>query len=243
MAARFVDKEYGASTTTAIANDTTGTRKVKDLPDAVGLVFDKVDKLFKYNDAGTIKALGGAAETYFTSTAGNGTANGATVSAAETIRGAVHKTTLTLTATPLAISDANAYAGVKVYDFPEGVIAIRGAYASLAETTTSDPTTTLNASAVLGTALGSATAAANPLVTTQKNILDLFNVTASASQNVAGTAAASSTLTTQTTLGGHATAADLYLNVQVTTNTEIDADATTTWTGTIVVFWENLGDF
>ncbi len=58
MATRFIDKETGATTTTAIANDTTGTRKVKDLPDCVGFVFDKVDHQFKYNDAGTIRSFG-----------------------------------------------------------------------------------------------------------------------------------------------------------------------------------------
>lgn len=57
MATRFIDKEYGADSTTAIANDTTGTRKVKDLPDAAGLVIDKVDGFIKYNDSGTIRTL------------------------------------------------------------------------------------------------------------------------------------------------------------------------------------------
>lgn len=57
MATRFIDKETGADTSTAIANDTTGTRKVQNLPDCVGFVFDNVDKRFKYNDAGTIRAV------------------------------------------------------------------------------------------------------------------------------------------------------------------------------------------
>jgi hypothetical protein len=58
MATRYIDKETGATTSTAIANDTAGTRKIKDLPDAVGIVFDKVDKTFKYNDTGTIRSFG-----------------------------------------------------------------------------------------------------------------------------------------------------------------------------------------
>lgn len=57
MATRFIDKEYGADTSTAIANNATGTTKVKDLPDCAGFVYDKVDNTFKFNKAGTIDAL------------------------------------------------------------------------------------------------------------------------------------------------------------------------------------------
>lgn len=57
MATRFIDKEYGATTTTAIANDATGTAKVRNLPDAAGFVYDNVDGTIKYNDAGTIRGL------------------------------------------------------------------------------------------------------------------------------------------------------------------------------------------
>lgn len=57
MATRFIDKEYGATVSTAIANDATGTAKVKNLPDAAGFVYDIVDNTFKFNAAGTIKTL------------------------------------------------------------------------------------------------------------------------------------------------------------------------------------------
>jgi hypothetical protein len=63
MATRYIDKETGATTSTAIANDTAGTRKIKDLPDALGVVFDKVDKTFKYNDTGTIRSFGAINQT------------------------------------------------------------------------------------------------------------------------------------------------------------------------------------
>jgi hypothetical protein len=58
MATRFIDKEYGADSSTAIANDTTGTRKVQNLPNATGLVYDMVDNTFKFNKNGTIATLG-----------------------------------------------------------------------------------------------------------------------------------------------------------------------------------------
>ena len=57
MASRFIDKEYGANSTTAIADDATGRLKVRNLPDAAGFVMDKVDGFIKYNDAGTIREL------------------------------------------------------------------------------------------------------------------------------------------------------------------------------------------
>lgn len=57
MANRFLDKESGATASTAIADDTTGRAKVKNLPDAAGIVYDKVDGFIKYNDAGNIRTL------------------------------------------------------------------------------------------------------------------------------------------------------------------------------------------
>ena len=243
MASRFIDKEHGTDSLTAITDTESNRRKVRNLLDAAGIVYDRVDHAIKYNGNDAIITLADNSGTFVTSGSGNGAANGATVSAVETISNGVHKTTLTLAATPLAIADADAFAGVKIYDFPAGVISIEGAFASLAETTTSAIATTLNSGAVVGTALGSVTAAANPLVTTQKNLLDLFSVISSATINVAGAVAASGVLTAKPVLDGSTTAADVFLNVQITTNTEIDADATTTWAGTIVIYWRNLGDF
>lgn len=57
MAFRFLDKEFGANSLTAIANDTTGTSKVRNLPDAAGIVYDLVSNNIKYNSNGTIKSL------------------------------------------------------------------------------------------------------------------------------------------------------------------------------------------
>lgn len=57
MATRFLDKETGANDTTAITDDATGRLKVRNLPDAAGIAYDKVDGFIKYNDAGTIRQL------------------------------------------------------------------------------------------------------------------------------------------------------------------------------------------
>lgn len=57
MATRFLDKEHGATTSTAIANDTAGRIKIMNYPDAVGIVYDRADDSIKYNAEGTIKWL------------------------------------------------------------------------------------------------------------------------------------------------------------------------------------------
>ncbi len=62
MATRFLDKECGANSTTAIADAATGLKKVRNLPDAAGIVYDSVDGFLKYNDAGNIRTLVNTAE-------------------------------------------------------------------------------------------------------------------------------------------------------------------------------------
>lgn len=57
MATRFIDKEFGADSSTAIADDATGRLKVRDLPGAAGIVIDSVDGFLKYNDGGTIREI------------------------------------------------------------------------------------------------------------------------------------------------------------------------------------------
>jgi hypothetical protein len=61
MAIRFIDKEFGATPTTAIANDATGTSKIRNLPDAAGIAYDKVDNTLKINANGTIRVIGDSA--------------------------------------------------------------------------------------------------------------------------------------------------------------------------------------
>ena len=59
------------------------------------------------------------------------------VTAVESGNGGFHTTVLTLTAVPMAVSDSNVGGGVKIYTFPQGIISLSGATASVAETTTS----------------------------------------------------------------------------------------------------------
>lgn len=98
MATRFIDKEFGADSTTAIADDATGRLKVKDLPDAAGLVIDKVDGFIKYNDGGTIRELVNKdeAQTLTNKTLTSPTITGATITDA-TITGPVASEIVTAT--------------------------------------------------------------------------------------------------------------------------------------------------
>lgn len=65
-----------------------------------------------------------------TTTVGVGTKNGGTVTVVENGEGNIHKTVLTLTGTPVVLTDDpgnGAYVGLKLYDFPAGNIVSMGA--------------------------------------------------------------------------------------------------------------------
>lgn len=57
MATKYIDKEYGTDSSTAITDSAANRRKVQNLPDAAGLAYDKVDNQFKFNGADAIKVL------------------------------------------------------------------------------------------------------------------------------------------------------------------------------------------
>lgn len=178
-----------------------------------------------------------------TSPFGYGLPNGATVTAVETGFGPYRKTVLTLTATPMTIVDANVAGNVKIYDFPEGRIALLGCIASLAPTTTTAIASTLNAGVAGVWALGSVAAAADATLTsTEADMLPSTAWTSSTTINVAA-ATVTGALAAAAQFNGTATAIDMYLNAAITTATDIDADATVTWTGTVTFHWINLGDF
>jgi hypothetical protein len=185
----------------------------------------------------TITGAGGGA---------NGTA-ASSVTASESQFGAFHQTVLTLAGLPMAISDTHVGGGSKIYTFPEGNITIIGATAHVQETTTSVLASTLKASKTLSVGVGSVqttTQDSGTLVTTQQDIVNAFACTSSATINVAGTAVNGKQLgTTIIRLDGTTTASPVWLNCGVVTNTDIDADATTTWSGTVTITWVYSGDY
>ena len=167
--------------------------------------------------------------------------------------GVIQKTTLTLAAVPLAITDALAYSGKKLFTFPQGRIRVLDCVVNLAFTTTSAIAGTLNSGATVSLGIGSVTASSITLATTMQNFMPgsgeaVKNFTSSTVINVAAAAvtgfmAAVAAAQLAAILDGTTTPVAVFLNLGVPTNTEIDADATLTVTGTIEFTWINDGDF
>lgn len=169
---------------------------------------------------------------------------GTNVTAAEYGNANIHKTVLTLSAVSVALSDTNVGGGTLIYTFPEGVVSILGGVSTLAATTTSDVTATLNGGKNLSVGVGSVqttTQASGTLATTQQDIINQGTVVSSTTISVAGAASTCFTATPKG-LDGSSTAAKAYLNVGVPTATDIDADATITMSGTVTINWAYVGD-
>ena len=210
----------------------------------------------KYTSATAIKGYANAAGIgtkdgnflYSAVTGGNagasnvGAKNGSTVSVVEYgFGGFLHKTVLTLTATPIAIADATAGGGVKLYTFPDGGITIMGGSFSVAPTTTSTIASTLKSGVTIEMGVGTASAGAGALTTTEEDLIlgatgptsTVINVAAAAIVSAGGTVAI---------LDGSGTAKTANLNIGFVTATDIDADATATLTGTVTLLWAFNGD-
>jgi hypothetical protein len=173
-----------------------------------------------------------------------GAKNGSTVTVQEYGGGIVNKTVLTCTATPITVADdagVAQYGGVKVYDFPEGMLCIHGAvidgsltgYASLIDTFDGD------------VALGTVTATTGATLTsTEANILQSTALTQAVAEVANSDAQSIATALTESGarwLDGTATAVDMYLNFVIDDNAAHGA-GTATFTGTISFLWSVLGD-
>lgn len=176
-----------------------------------------------------------------------GAKNGSTVAVQEYGNGIVNKTILTCTATPVTISDdagVAQYGGVKVYDFPEGMICTLGAVVT--GTLTAGVTGTIIDNWDGDVALGTVTATTgSTLTSTEADILQSVAVSAGASDKD-GVVDAVSVATALTESGarwhdGTATAKDVFLNFLIDDDATHTA-GTATFTGTIVLLWMPLGD-
>jgi hypothetical protein len=174
----------------------------------------------------------------------NGAKNGSTVTVKEYGSDILHKTVITCTATPITVADdagVAQYGGVKVYDFPEGLLCSLGAvisgnltgYASLIDTFDGD------------VALGSATATTGATLTgTEADIMQSVALAQAVGEVAAVDAVTVATALTESGarwLDGTATAKDLYLNFVVDDNAAHGA-GTATFTGTITLMWTAIGD-
>lgn len=179
-----------------------------------------------------------------TTTDGIGAKAGANVEVVEYGNGVVHKSVFTLTAQSMTLTDEAdtvVYGGVKIYDFPEGLICTLGATIDGSLTAVE-----VNAAFDGDVALGSAIATTGPsLISTEADILQSTAMT-QASGKVANTDA-HSIATALTESGarwfdGTTTAKDLFLNFNIDEDAA-NATSTGTFTGTVTIMWMHLGDY
>jgi hypothetical protein len=158
----------------------------------------------------------------------------------------VHRTVLTCTAVPLSIADdagVAQYGGVKLYTFPEGLIFTKGAIISgnlkLGVTgTIIDAFTGVNA-------LGSVTASTGAtLVSTEATYLQSTANATAASKVAAISSVSIATALTESSsriVDGTSTPAPVFLNFAIADDASHTA-GTGTFTGTVTISWEKIGD-
>lgn len=159
----------------------------------------------------------------------------------------VKKTVLECNALIVTISDdagVAQYGGVKVYDFPDGMLYLKGA--RVTGTLTAGTTGTIIDNWDGDVALGTVTATTGATLTgTEADIMPSVAVSAGASDKI-GVVNAVSVATALTESGarwldGTTTAVDMYLNFVIDDNASHTA-GTATFNGTIELNWEMMGD-
>lgn len=174
------------------------------------------------------------------SSAGAGAVNGATVSATEQGDGVVHKTILTLASTPVTVANTTgaSFGGLKLYDFPEGRLAIIGVTANLS----------FNWAGQDIAAAGSGDFSMGSTITADATLggtdVDLLPSSAMLDPFVSGVGTGSGALAASTQLDGTATAVDANLNIIIDDADVADAASDVVLvSGTITMTWINLGDY
>lgn len=178
-----------------------------------------------------------------------GAKNGATVSVVEGGNGLIHKTTFTLTATPVTVTDEAGVAQwggtAKLYTFPAGQTMTLGAVmaGNLTLGTTGtiiDAFTGVNS---LGTAARAATGAATLVGTAADILQSTANATASSKVAAIDSVSVATALTESGArhFDGTATAKELYLNFAIADDAS-HTSGTGSFTGTIQLVWVLLGD-
>jgi hypothetical protein len=177
-----------------------------------------------------------------------GTKNGSTVSVLEYGRGSFHRTVLTLTATPISVTDEagiSQWGGVLVYTFPTGLINLQGAVltGNLTLGTTGTITDTFTGVNALGSAAASATGAATLVTTAATWLQSTANATAVAKVAAIDSVSVATQLTESGArhYDGTTTAGPVYLNFKIADNAA-HTSGTGTFTGTIQLLWANVGD-
>lgn len=166
-----------------------------------------------------------------------GAVAGTGVAVTEAGNSVYHRTTFTLTDVEVTLADEAgvvAHGGLKIYDFPEGLINILGASANL----TIEAGTGINADADGDFSIGTVTASNNAtLATTEQNILP----TTATPQLVASAGTAKGVSTAVSVIDGTSTAIDAYLNFLID-DADQDGGGVITCNGTITIAWVYMGD-
>jgi hypothetical protein len=177
---------------------------------------------------------------------GIGTAAAAAgVAATEYGEGILHKTVLNCTATPLTFGDEagqGQFGGVKVYDFPAGLILTLGAVIDGQMTLTAPAINTWDGDIGLGV---EAPTDHQDAANKAGSVLQKTSTTQAVAKVATVDAVSAATALTESGarwLDGTATAKDLFLNLLVDDNAAHDNTITGTFTGTITIHWINLGD-
>jgi len=177
---------------------------------------------------------------------------GATVTGVEYGDGIWHRTTLTLTATPVTLTDdANngQWGAVKIYDFPAGVIMFAGGTITGALTAGVTGTFIDNWNGDIGVGTSAATDSTAVIDTAQANIIPSTTLNAGAADKIGvveapNNGAAFPTQVTESNavwLDGTASALDAYLNVDIDDD-GTHTSGTGTFTGVVSFVWCYLGD-
>lgn len=150
------------------------------------------------------------------------------------------------------LSDTNNYSSQQIYTFPDGAIIIDGGVGSMYFTTTSAIASTLNSGVTCQWGVGSAAASATTLATTMINMLPGSGQTVptwtsstviSVAPAVANAYFKGPGTINLNILDGTSTAVKAYLNFAIASTSDIDADATLSITGDILLHWTLQGDY
>jgi hypothetical protein len=189
--------------------------------------------VFEVTSAGAVKSLSGA-----------GAIVADKCTAAEYGDGTVHQTVLTLTLTgdnDIDVGDGGKTAGVKVYDFPEGRIAILGATINADTVTNNVYNASTNDIYYVGVGTVDGTQAANADLTgTEQDIIPKTTLDTVSSTDL--DLAWHNALSATAQWDGTTTAVDVYVNVAVPDASNTGA-TTHDIQGTLTITWVNLGDY
>lgn len=172
-----------------------------------------------------------------------GTATSGTIAAVHEIVGNVVRSTFTLTAARIPVTDAagsGSYGTLKLFTFPAGAIAYLGCRQNYTAFAEGSALTTAAGDAAFVIGLGSAALAAAADGALSTTSVDIGSATATITLS-GGTGTGTKTNFTATAIDGTSTAATLNLNWSGSAAT-IDATSTIDVTGTITVNWILIGD-